>query len=318
VVAALACGPGDSPFVLFEAEAMRPRVELESVDPSLISERPQSWACRTIWSEARSCWVRVDGGVLTALIGSNERVIRLIYVTDEPVRGLEPEGPRGDRQWAIRGRVEAMRTAWDGIDPQRSAVTGKGFAEYRWADAERRFSAGIWYSPVTRYIPEAWSLSREQLRDSLGFTPDSIAVTDERSYSRLMAQRPPAAIGVTRRGEILPGRPFTPGEHFEIMRDDLVLFADAQEEYRDRDSGYATVAGNLMFLEREGVTVRLVEASEGGWGALATHSALPGASCVMHVGRVKVLPRTLHANLESREHEVVCDGAPYGSGIAGR
>jgi hypothetical protein len=160
-------------------------------------------------------------------------------------------------------------------------------------------------------------VSKTVLRDTIGFVPDSIAVTDEKAYAALMERRPPASLTVTAGGAILPGRPLTLGEQFEVMRTDLSLLRDAQEEYRRDSSRYAVDRDQLMFLEREGVTVRMIEATPRGWGAIATHSAIPGASCVLHGGRVASRPRTLHGNLESRSGDVVCDGGP-GAATASR
>jgi hypothetical protein len=319
VVLAGGCGPRETPFELFRREDMRAGVAFSDLDAAAISEQKQPWACKAIWAEARSCWLRVEAGMMTALIGSNGKVVRLIYVTDEPVRGLEDHGYRGaERRSILRNEIDFMRMSWDAINPHRMGSTDQGYAEYRWTDSSGRWTAGLWYSPMTRYLPRNWAMSLELLRDTLAFVPDSMAVTDERAYAELLDKRPPVALSVTAGGALLPGRPLTPGEQFEIMRGDLALFRDAQAEYRDGKSGYATNQGELMFLERDGVTIKLLEASTRGWSALATHTALPGTSCVLHVGRVKAPARTLHANLQSRADEIVCDGSPYGGGVASR
>ena len=311
-----ACSGGGPPFALFLRDDMRPGTEFSALDAAALSEQKQSWACKNIWAGARSCWIRVESGMLTALIGSNDKVIRLIYVTDEPLRGPRDYGYKsGEARSILQNEVDAMRMAWDTISPHRTGPTDHGIAEYRWADSTGRWTGGLWYSPISRYIPERWHVSHDMLRDTIAFVPDSIAVTDERAYSALLDRRPPASVSATAGGAILPGRPLTLGEQFEIMRTDLSLLRDAQEEFRRDSSRYAVDRDQLMFLEREGVTIRLVEATPRGWGALATHSALPQASCVLHGGRVASRPRTLHAKLESREKEVVCDGAPY-SGVA--
>ena len=298
---------------------MRAGVEFDILDAAALTEQKQSWVCKNIWAGARSCWIRIESGMLTALVGSNDRVIRLIYVTDEPLRGPRDYGYRGAQARSIlRNEVDAMRMAWDTLAPRRSDPTDHDRDEYRWADSTGRWTGGLWYSPISRYIPAEWLVSKTVLRDTIGFVPDSIAVTDERAYAALLERRPPASVTATAGGAILPGRPLTVGEQFEVMRTDLSLLRDAQEEYRRDSSRYAVDRDQLMFLEREGVTVRLVEATPRGWGAVATHAAIPGASCVLHGGRVASRPRTLHENLESRSGEVVCDGAPNSGSTAAR
>ena len=319
VITATGCFGGDAPFALFRRDDMRPGTEFSDLDAAALAEQKQSWACKKIWADAKSCWIRVESGMLTALVGSNERVIRLIYVTDEPLRGPRDFGYKGAQARSIlQNEVDAMRMAWDTISPHRTGPTDHGMAEYRWADSTGRWTGGLWYSPISRYIPARWHVSQSVFRDTVAFVPDSIAVTDERAYSALLERRPPASVSATAGGAILPGRPLTPGEQFEIMRTDLSLLSDAQEEFRRDSTRYATDRDQLMFLEREGVSIRLIEATPRGWGAVATHSALPGTSCVLHGGRVASRPRTLHANLESREKEVVCDGAPYSGSTASR
>ena len=315
----IACGRGGPPpFALFGRDDMRPGIDFTVLDEAARAEQDQPWACKAIWSGARSCWLRVDSGMLTAIVDDGGRVVRLIYVTDESLRGPRQAGAfNTDKRAVLENYIDAMRMTWDSIIPHRTGPTNRGIAEYRWIDSTGRWSAGLWYSPITRYIPASWELSHRVLRDTLAYVPDSIAVTNEPAYSALLDKRPPAAIGVTAGAKLLPGRPLTVGEQFEIMRTDLAMLGDAQEEYRSDSSRYAVNLRDLMFLEREGVVIEMLEATPSGWGARATHTAVPEASCVLHGGRVKSKPRTRFAALESRSNEVVCDGVPY-SPVASR
>jgi prepilin-type N-terminal cleavage/methylation domain-containing protein len=69
------------------------------------------------------------------------------------------------------------------------------------------------------------------------------------------------------------------------MRNDLHNLALAQENLFFEQQAYTTSLATLELVTSKGVTIRVVEATSGGWSATATHASAPVA-CALYIGAV--------------------------------
>ena len=74
--------------------------------------------------------------------------------------------------------------------------------------------------------------------------------------------------------------------YFAAMKSDLKNLASQQEIYYSDTYSYSTVATDLEFVSSDGVTVAIGEATNVGWSAVATHTALDAAvdGCAIYYG----------------------------------
>jgi hypothetical protein len=149
-------------------------------------ESRHGFQCRPLWARAEQCAMKVSPGDLRAIVDSAGRVIRLTVVAPDSFFVWE-ETPSNEPVY--RYHSNQLARAWDSIRPHQriSDELGRG-VEYRWT-VGRRWGAQMWYSPWDRYRTHS-SLLREEYRDSLARVPDSIAVTDELAYAKLLALHP--------------------------------------------------------------------------------------------------------------------------------
>lgn len=82
---------------------------------------------------------------------------------------------------------------------------------------------------------------------------------------------------------------------FATMKTDLKNLATMQEVYHNTHYTFSTVHTDLQFVQSEGVTVSIGEASGTGWSAVATHVAFGTAeSCAVYHGKAApVAPATV-------------------------
>jgi hypothetical protein len=80
----------------------------------------------------------------------------------------------------------------------------------------------------------------------------------------------------------------------------------AQEAYFSEHMRYATAPSALRLDLVRGASVEIVEASDRGWSARATHAVAPDRSCVVHVGDAALLV-TLRGRPVARDAEPRCD-----------
>ena len=68
------------------------------------------------------------------------------------------------------------------------------------------------------------------------------------------------------------------------MKSDLRNLATQQDIYHNNNFTYSTVAADIGFVNSDGVTVTISEATGTGWAATAAHVGYPGAVCELFQG----------------------------------
>lgn len=128
------------------------------------------------------------------------------------------------------------------------------------------------------------------------------------------AQRPPRQ---TISGPTLLGEsPSDEEAVFRILSQQLKLLIAAQDQVRLERGGFAMAFGRgeqaVTFVPPAGVSLSFGYADSFGWTATATHTLLPGRSCVVWVGRVPPpqRPTTRFDGNRGGDAEVVCDLVP--------
>jgi hypothetical protein len=296
-----------SPFAVFGRDDMRAGLRFEVLEGAARKESVRQFDCAPLWAEARSCSVRIDPGLLTALVDRNGRVIRLSVHADQRVWG----GQDIHGQIIFREAVRDTRAAWDSIATLFREEADGGVRQLRWRDNTRRWGASLWYralggEPVP---PATRGLSDAELAITL---PDSIAVTDMPAYALLMQLRPPPSPTAAPRGRksvavVAPPLP-SPDQLVTMMRSDLRALTIAQEGALHAAGRYETTLTRLQILPSPGVRLELLRAGQDGWSAVAIHPALPGRSCVVYAGDVVAPPRTRQQGRRGASPgDVVCD-----------
>lgn len=318
-------GDGPPPFALFGRSDMRPGVSFAELDGASRREGPRRFFCSPLWARAQSCKIQVAPGEMRAIVDSTGRVIRLMIVAPDSFFDWDYT-PREEPRYRIY--ANELRTAWDSIRPHRFGSTERNVAEFRWVDGEGQWTGQMWYSPWSRYRTRSAAL-RAQYRDSLARVPDSIAVTDEPVYSRLIALRPPPdteptpARKVDRMSppvEILPEPAASPPpvaradpaqQHWAsaALADALQALARAQQRHHAKHGKYAADVRALRLVDDPNVTLQITRTNATGWAAVAIHQTMPTKSCVYYVGSDVVPPSTFAERRPAVEAQVVCD--PY-------
>ncbi len=68
------------------------------------------------------------------------------------------------------------------------------------------------------------------------------------------------------------------------MKSDLRNLATQQDIYHNANFTYSTVLTDIGFVNSEGVTITVSEATGTGWAATAAHAGYPGAVCELFQG----------------------------------
>jgi len=318
-------GDRPPPFSLFGRGDMRPGVSFAELDGASRREGPRRFFCSPLWARAQSCKIQVAPGEMRAVVDSTGRVIRLMIVAPDSFFDWDYT-PFQEPRYRIY--VNRLRTAWDSVRQHRFGPTDRGSAEFRWVDGDGQWTGQMWYSPWSKYRTRSHAL-REQYRDSLARVPDSIAVTDEPVYSRLVALRPPPDTQPTPERKVDPeARPVeifpepavssAPPERADpiqqhwassALNDALLELAQAQQRYRAKRGKYAASVGALRLRDDPNVTLQITRTNATGWAAVAIHQTIPSKSCVYYVGSDIVPPSTFAERRPGAEGKVVCD--PY-------
>ncbi len=83
------------------------------------------------------------------------------------------------------------------------------------------------------------------------------------------------------------------------MKSDLRNLATQQEIYHNSNYAFSTSAATIGFVNSEGVTVTINEASGTGWSATAAHLGYPGAVCELFQGDATPTgPATIEGSME--------------------
>lgn len=68
------------------------------------------------------------------------------------------------------------------------------------------------------------------------------------------------------------------------MKSDLRNLASLMDVYHSTNWTYSTSATDLAFINSDGVTVTISEATDTGWAATSAHAGFPGAECELFQG----------------------------------
>jgi hypothetical protein len=103
--------------------------------------------------------------------------------------------------------------------------------------------------------------------------------------------------------------PATPAEIARLMRTELQTLAVAELSYYAERARYTSDIETLGYRPSSNlVSLKLVTATDQGFAARATASALPGKSCVVYIGSLKKRPRTASDHvIPAGDREVACD-----------
>jgi prepilin-type N-terminal cleavage/methylation domain-containing protein len=83
------------------------------------------------------------------------------------------------------------------------------------------------------------------------------------------------------------------------MKSDLRNLATQQDIYHNTNFTYSTVAADVGFVNSDGVTITISEASGTGWAATASHIGYPGAVCELFQGSATPTgPATIEGSME--------------------
>ena len=293
-----------SPFELFLRSDMRPGLPYDVMVETTKKESSQPLECLPLWAKAKRCAVRIEPGVLAAIVDSSGRVIRLIVTLDDRVRG----GQSMHGQRVMRDNLEDMQREWSKIGPMSREGSDEATPQRRWFAPHGRWGASMYYPPPSGMVGVVQAGRRDNDLDIM--LPDSIVVTDLPAYSLLMHLQPPERTLPPRR-QLPPAPPpvLTPDQIVAAMRADLRELTIRQESVMHGTGRYETVLDHLGFVSTTGVRFALVNPTPEGWSAVATHPSLTKASCVVYAGLVADRPRTQRSGLTGAPGEVICDSA---------
>jgi hypothetical protein len=282
---------------------MRAGLRFDVLREAAKKESTKQYECVPLWSKAQRCVIPIENGMLVAILDSTSRVIRLLAASDTTLRlGVNVHG-----QLILRDDVRDMRAAWDSVGALRRDDADPLAPQLRWLDRTQRWGATIWYSRARRAaVPRSSSTARDA---ELAMTlPESLGVTDWPAYALFVQLRPtPKATPVVHPLTAPRPGPPTPEEILTMLRSDLRAVTAAEEGEVHRTGRYETHLEKLFLTPSEDVQVDLVQATEDGWSAVATHPRLPAVSCVVYAGEVAPHPATRKEGRRGAAGEVVCD-----------
>jgi hypothetical protein len=291
-----------SPFALFGRNDMRAGLQYAILEGVAKRESVKQYECVPLWAKARRCSLGIATGTLSAIVDSAGQVIRL---------SVSPDGPEypGTRMFYYSS-ARQMRDAWDSLAIAARDDGDVGVPQVRWLDPTRRWGASMWYGRRRWDLVASATLSDIELNST---SPDSVAITDLPAYSLFMQVRPsmPNGVGAPRvaASTAAPAPTESPSrdEILTMIRSDLRALCSAQEDYLHSTGVYSTSLARLHLTTSSGVLLDLVEPTQDGWSAVATHAALAGGSCVVYAGDVAHPPATHKRGLRGGPGEVVCD-----------
>ena len=292
-----------SPFALFGRDDMRAGLPYDVMVQTAKKESSQPLECLPLWARAKRCAVRIEHGILAAVVDSTDRIIRLIVTLDDAVVG--GQNPYG--QHIMKSALDEMKGEWSAIGPGSRETGEETTPQRRWLAPGGRWGAALWFPPP-RGLPGATQAGRSEVDLAIAL-PDSFGVTDLPAYSLLLLLRPPERSPRPRSAVVPPApqAPLTPEQLLVSMRSDLRELTIKQEGVMHGTGRYETSLEHLQIASATGVRFALVNPTPEGWSAIATHPSLPGISCVVFAGIVDARPRTRKSGLAGAPGEVVCD-----------
>jgi hypothetical protein len=92
-----------------------------------------------------------------------------------------------------------------------------------------------------------------------------------------------------------------------MLRSDLRAVTIAEEEAVHQTGRYVTRLDSLHIAPTDGVALEMIRPTADGWSAVASHSGLPGVSCVVFAGNVSSPPTTQKQQRRPLAGEIACD-----------
>lgn len=302
-----ACEPRNhraSPFALFGRDDMRAGLRYQALEDAARKESVRQYQCVPLWANARRCSIAIETGVLTAIVDSTDRVIRLLAGSDSLSRRS------GDvHGWLIfRDVVRDTRAAWDSSGVIHRDGMDADVPQLRWLDRTGRWGASLWYSRAHRANVHT---SAEAMDAELAMSlPESLAITDLPEYALFMQRQPPPPVakpGLEHPVILSASTPPTPDELLMMLRSDLRALTIAEENVVHANGRYETRLEQLSIRRSPGVQLELVHATPDGWSAVATHPSLPGVRCVVFAGDIPSPAVTRRQGRRGAPGDIVCD-----------
>jgi hypothetical protein len=281
---------------------MRAGLAFQVLDDAAHKESFRQYQCAPLWARARRCSLPIETGRLIAIVDSSDHVVRLLVATDS----TSPSRNDVHGLLIFRDVVRETRASWDSAGTLRRDGMEADIPYLRWLDRTARWGAALWYSHAHRVSGQQSAAAMDaELVMSL---PDSLGITDWPAYSLLMQRRPAPAVPRTfaEAPTVVQASTPTTEDLLTILRSDLRALTIAEERAVHVAGNYETRLDRLSVTPSPGVHLELVGASADGWSAIATHSSLPGLSCVVYAG-VITAPATRKQNRRGAPGEVVCD-----------
>jgi hypothetical protein len=292
-----------SPFSLFGRDDMRAGLRFDVLRDAARKESVKQYECVALWAKAQRCSLPIESGMLTAIVDSSGRVIRLLASTDPILRnGINVHG-----QLIFRDVVRDTRAAWDSVGAVHRDDGDPASPQLRWVDKGKRWGSSLWYSSVRRAnVPHTSGAATDA---ELAMTlPESLGVTDLPAYALFSQLRPiPAPPPAAARRDSVPPRLPTGEEILTMLRSDLRAVTIAEEAAIHRSGEYETQIERLHLTSSDGARLRLVNATSEGWSATASHPSLPGLTCVVFAGDLASPPATAKQGRHGPPGEIVCD-----------
>jgi hypothetical protein len=158
-------------------------------------------------------------------------------------------------------------------------------------------------SPVVRLAPLALLLAA---CDNLRVPAPPAQAANDTALVAAPAAKPAKAPG--RKPD--PVDPQVAARRFDDIQRGLRRLVVAEETYYAENGTYTQDVTRLGFAPPGGSRVRFLWVGRAGWAASGTHEDVPGRDCVIHVGRERAAPTTMHDVRSSREGVPACDAPP--------
>src|SRR5689334_11248801 len=303
-------GHAPSPFMLFMREDMRPGARWSTFEKHAKDETPMETVCTPFGARGKLCTVQIQPGQLIVTVDKTGRIVRLVERTNPKLQygGMYAEI---GRQYATS--VDDMREAWTKIGTREETQVklgaypgGQGAVNVtHWHDADAHWLATMW---ITQQVGWSSGLTAMARMSGIG-APDSITITDLEAWAAMReidpgvpeiqtrfkaakAQAPVVNVDSMTRDSVKQVASMSPDRALEMMEYDLRALTMQQESWQHAHDGYATSLAALHAAASAGVRLELLQATETGWSARATHDALAGSSCVVYSGQVAKIPAT--------------------------
>ena len=319
-------GRTQSPFMLFMREDMRPGVRWATLAQHTKDETPMETVCTPFPAHGQRCAVQIQPGVLIVIVDGSGRIVRLVVHTD---RKIQYGGMSADVGRQLATSVDDMRDAWSKVGKQDETQvvlgaypTGIGAVQVtHWVDPDAHWFATMWTTQQVSFPAGIMALAR---LSGIG-TPDSITITDLQGWAAMREidssipkiethfKQARAATSVVNRDSVARDSvkqvaAMPPERAIEMMEYDLRALTMQQESWMHAHQAYATRLDMLHAVASAGVRLELLQPTERGWSARATHEAVEGASCVVFSGEVARVPATQRtARRPDLAGTIVCD-----------